>query len=132
MKEITGVLAMLGSGSTVQNGVGKSFVRYDTVEIGDRVVQKVRTARSLSDFISRGLGQVVTLYFVGNMIVGVKLPENKVYFWKRSWALVVYCLVLLPLWGMGLLVALLCKDDLEHIIMVQPKLARMGGVALRS
>jgi len=102
------------------------------VEIGDRVVQKVRTARSLGDFISRGLGQVVTLYFVGNMIVGVKLPENKVYFWKRSWALVVVCLVLLPVWGMGLLMALLCKDDLEHIIVVQPKLARTGGVALRS
>ena len=86
-------------------GVGKSFVRYDTVEIGDRVVQKVRTARSLGDFISRGLGPVVTLYFVGNMIVGVKLPEHKVYFWKRSWALVAVCLVLLPLWGMGLLMA---------------------------
>lgn len=40
MKEITGVLKTLGSGSTRHGNVGSSFVKYNTIEIGDTLLQK--------------------------------------------------------------------------------------------
>ncbi len=123
---------MLGSGSTTQTSVGKAFVHYDVIEIGDQIIQKVRTARSLGDFIARGLGQQTTLYLVGPMIVGVKLADGKVYYWKRSALVVVFCLVLVPVWGLGLLCALFLKSDLEHVLSVQPKLKALGGIPLTS
>lgn len=62
MKEVTGVLKMLGSGKAVNNQAGKSFVHYNSVEIGDVVLQKLRTAQALGDYMERGLGDAVTLY----------------------------------------------------------------------
>lgn len=132
MQEISGILTMLGSGMDSKNGAGKSFVHYGTVEIGDRILQKVRTARSLGDFISRGLGKEVTLYLNGPLIIGVKLPDGKVYYWERSKTVAVFCLLLLPVWGFGLLLAIFLWSDLKHILVDQPKLAAMGGIGLRS
>lgn len=132
MREVTGVLSMLGSGSVIENQIGKGFVRYDVIEIGDQIVQKLRTARSLGDFIARGLGKEVTLYLIGNMIIGVKLSDGKLYYWKRGKSVVIICLLALPFWGMGLIFALFLRNDLEHILMVQPKLASMGGIPLKS
>ncbi|MFZ6845536.1 hypothetical protein [Undibacterium sp. RuTC16W] len=132
MREVTGVLSMLGSGTSSVNQIGKSFTHYDTIEIGDQILQKLRTARSLNDFIERGLGREVTLYLIGNRIVGVKLPDSKLYYWRRSKTVVFICVVLIPLWGIGLIYAFLLRDDLRHILGAQPKLAAMGGIALRS
>lgn len=55
MKEVTGVLKMLGSGKAVNNQAGKSFVHYNSVEIGDVVPQKLPTAQALGDYMGRGL-----------------------------------------------------------------------------
>lgn len=131
MQEITGIMSSIGSGTIRQVG-SKAFVSYDYIEIGDRMLQKIRTARSLGDFIDRGVGQEVTLYLNGNMIVGVKLPGGKIYYWKRSNAVVVLCLVLLPIWGLGLLMALLLWSDMNHILVIQRKLAALGGIPLQS
>ena len=132
MREVTGVLTMLGSGSASVNQIGKSFTHYDTIEIGDQILQKLRTARSLNDFIERGLGREVTLYLIGNRIIGIKLPDGKLYYWRRSKAVVAICIVTIPLWGIGLIYALLLRDDLRHILKAQPKLAAMGGIPLKS
>ncbi|MFZ6864681.1 hypothetical protein ACO0K7_18820 [Undibacterium sp. Ji67W] len=132
MREVTGVLSMLGSGSASVNQIGKSFTHYDTIEIGDQILQKLRTARSLNDFIERGLGREVTLYLIGNRIIGVKLPDSKLYYWRRSKTVVFICVLLTPLWGIGLIYALLLRDDLRHILSAQPKLATMGGIPLKS
>ena len=56
MKEITGVLKTLGSGSTRHGNVGSSIVKYNTIEVGDNILQKIVTAQSLNDFVERGLG----------------------------------------------------------------------------
>jgi hypothetical protein len=148
MKEVTGVLRMLGSGSSVKNQVGKSFVYYSSVEIGDAVLQKLRTAQALGDYIGRGLGEEVTLFLNGKMIVAVRLANGKVYFWKRS--------VLGPLLGVlpclfvfiGLMsgvnnvfysglgaiavYAVIFGGDLKQLLSVQPKFVQMGGVPLKS
>ena len=62
MKEITGVLKTLGSGSTRHGSVGSSSVKYNTIEIGDTLLQKVVSSQSLNDFVERGLGKEVTLF----------------------------------------------------------------------
>ena len=154
MQEVTGVLQMLGSGVVSRNTVGKSFVQFDTLEIGGKVLQKLRTARSLEDFLSRGLGDQVTLYLVGNFIVGVTLADGKTYYWSRSKTtvvLVVLCgaiggtmlfggfasvgglkagmLGLIGYWG---LLYASFRNELNHIFSAQPKLAAMGGQPLRS
>ena len=72
MKEITGVLKTLGSGSTRHGNVGSSFVKYNTIEIGDTLLQKVVSSQSLNDFVERGLGKEVTLFLNKNMLIGVK------------------------------------------------------------
>ena len=68
MKEITGVLKTLGSGSTRHGNVGSSFVKYNTIEIGDTLLQKVVSSQSLNDFVERGLGKEVTLFLNKNML----------------------------------------------------------------
>ncbi|MCX7277420.1 MAG: hypothetical protein NTZ15_08845 [Burkholderiales bacterium] len=154
MQEISGTLAMLGSAAVTRNAAGKSFVRYDTIEIGDHILQKVTTAQSLEDFMSRGLGHPVTLYLAGKNIVGVKLPGGKIYYWSRSMATLVFVLLmglgfgaaiyggiasvtngmapliaLLVYWG---LLYLMFGSEIQHILKVQPVLKRLGGIPLKS
>lgn len=151
MQEVSGVLTMLGSGLVSRNALGKSFVTFDTLEIGGKVFQKLHTARSLEDFMQRGLGAEVTLYLAGNRIVGVKLADGKLYYWSRSKATVVVVglvglvmgtsifgglqggvaglLGLLVLWG---ILYASFKSDIQHILKVQPALAGRGGIPLKS
>ena len=148
MKEITGHLTMLGSGTTINNSLGKSFVKFNTIEIGGQVLQNIRTARALEDFVSRGLGSEVTLYLRGKFLIGVKLADGKVYYWKRGYTVVVFCVVgglllgamlgagaghpiagVLILW---VLYGLIFKSDLLRVLVDQPELAAMGGVPLKS
>lgn len=148
MREISGVLKMLGSGTAGRNQAGKSFVFYTSIEIGDTIVQKVRTAQSLGDYVERGLGQEVTLYFNGNVLIGVKLPNGKVYYWKRSLLVPILCALIcilvaggligathsvaLPVLGVAAVWALICRNELTQVLSAQPKLAHMGGVGLKS
>lgn len=125
---------MLGSGKTGHNQAGKSFVHYSSIEIGDQVLQKVRTAQALGDYVARGLQEPgeTTLYLNGKLIIAAKLSNGKVYYWKRSYALPIFCLLTLPVFGIGLVIALASIADLKQIFSYQPKFAAMGGVALSS
>ncbi|MGV7210333.1 hypothetical protein ACLB1G_21065 [Oxalobacteraceae bacterium A2-2] len=151
MQEITGILGMLGSGVVIRNAIGKSFVKFDTIEIGGRVLQKMTTARSLEDFMTRGLGSEVTLYLAGKSIVGVRLGDGKLYYWSRSKTTVIMVgLLALGVGAMlfgglqggvaGMLALLafwaylyaLFRNEFQHILQVQPKLAAQGGIPLKS
>jgi hypothetical protein len=134
VREVTGVLKMLGSGKVTGNQAGKSFVHYTSIEIGNEVLQKVRTAQALGDYIARGLNgaEPITLYLVGKLIIAVKLGDGKVYYWKRGYALPIICLLTLPIWGLGLIIALTSIGELKQIFSYQPKFAAMGGVPLKS
>lgn len=151
MREVTGVLKMLGSGKVTGNQAGKSFVHYSSVEIGDEVLIKVRTAQALGDYISRGLNSSgpVTLYLIGKLIIAVKLETGKVYYWKRG-ILSPILLTLLGLWIGGFVGFLLTKStflaivsgiavawfigrsEIKQVFISQPRLSAMGGVGLKS
>lgn len=148
MKEINGRLKMLGSGTTIKTQVGKSFVHYNSIEIGDTILQKVRTAESLSDYIGRGLGEEVTLFLNGKMLIGIRLADGKTYFWKRSLiGPVLGLLCMLPLVasllstsnslliGVGLpalFYFLVFRRDLKQVLSYQSRLSAMGGIPLKS
>lgn len=133
MKEITGTLKMLGSSLATSNQIGKSFIKYNSIEIGDQVLQKIRTARTLGDYIERGLNQQqVTLYLIGKLIIAIKFSDGKIYYWKRSYTLPILCLITLPLYGFGLILALISLGELKQIFSYQPQFAAQGGVALQS
>ena len=151
MREVTGQLKMLGSGKVTGNQAGKSFVHYSSVEIGDEVLIKFRTAQALGDYISRGLNDSgpVTLYLIGKLIIAVKLANGKVYYWKRG-MLSPILLTLLGLWiggfvGLlatkspflsivgGIAVAwIIARSEIDQVFVCQPKLSAMGGVPLKS
>jgi len=151
MREITGYLKMLGSGKVTGNQAGKSFVHYSSVEIGDEVLIKVRTAQALGDYISRGLNDSgpVTLYLIGKLIIAVKLANGKIYYWKRG-MLSPILLTLIGLWlggFVGFLVtkstflsiigaiavtALVARSEINQVFVYQPKFSAMGGVPLKS
>lgn len=148
MKEITGELKMLGSNPTTVNSIGKSFIKYNAIEIGDTILQNIRTAKSLDDFVSRGIGEQVTLYLNGRFLMGVKLANGKVYYWRRSIATLVLAVLMTLIFGamlgggighpvMGMLAVgtfyFLCfKNDILQILLYQPKMSGLGGIALKS
>jgi len=147
MREVSGQLTKLGSGTVSMNQVGKSFIKYDLIEIGDTILQNVRTARSLSNYLSDGLGSVVTLYVQGSVVIGVELSGGKIYYWKRSLVAPIFMLIPSAMGGaavagmtqsgfFGLLgfiavYAIAARTDILHI-MGQSKLAAKGGVGLKS
>ncbi len=148
MKEYSGRLERLGSSTITTNPIGKTFVTYDSIEIGNTILQKVRTARNLTDYVSDGVGSEVTLYMNGKFLIGVKLASGKVYYWKRS--IVAPLFQLIPCAVMGSLVAsvtnsgfygflgfavlyfLVAQKDLKQVFSYQPKLLALGGAGLKS
>lgn len=150
MKEITGVLKTLGSGSTRHGNVGSSIVKYNTIEIGDTLLQKVVSSQSLNDFVERGLGKEVTFFLNGNMLIGVKLSDGKIYYWKRSFALFLYSVILsifllgfatviggmagnfiIPIVVAVGLIFFTAKPFIMQTLVYQPKLSSLGGTALK-
>ena len=150
MREVKGVLKMLGSGSISHGTVGSSFVKYATIEIGNTILQKIVTSQSLHDFVERGMGKDVILFLNGKMLIGVKLPDGKVYYWKRSFLLFLYGVILslfllgfaIVIGGMSgsfaipLLVAMAIifftvKPFLMQTLVYQPRLSSLGGVSLK-
>lgn len=150
MREVTGVLKMLGSGRVTGNQAGKSFVHYSSVEIGNEVLQKMRTAQALGDYISRGLNNSgpITLYIAGKLIIAVKLSDGKIYYWKRGITTVVFAVIAGPvfgsmaaggssywmpaIFGVWLLFGLSLKSELTQIFVHQPRFAALGGIPLKS
>jgi len=150
MKEVTGQLKMLGSGSVTHGNVGSSFVRYNTIQIGTTILQKIVTSQSLDDFIQKGLGHEVTLFLNKNMLIGVKLQDGQVYFWKRSAGLfLMSILVSLFMLVMSVVIGGMVGNFIIPVVVVlavifftiapfilqtvsyQPKLAALGGIPLR-
>lgn len=150
MKEITGVLKTLGSGSTTLGNVGSSIVKFNTIEIGDTILQKIVTAQSLNDFLERGLGEEVTLFLNKDMLIGVKLSNGKVYYWKRSFFLFLFCVLysifligaaigiggmvgnfIIPLLISAGVIYFLNKPIIMQTLVYQPKLSSLGGTALK-
>lgn len=147
MKAVSGQLMKLGSGTVAVNQAGKSFIKFDTIEIGNTIFQNMRTARSLSDYLSDGLGTVVTLYVQGKLLIGVKLANGKTYYWKRSLAAPI--LMIIPavmgglvvagitqngffgLLGFAAVYAIAARGEILHIT-AQSKLAADGGIGLKS
>lgn len=150
MKEVTGQLKMLGSGSVTHGNVGSSMVKYNTIQIGNTILQKIVTAQSLDDFIQKGLGHEVTLFLNKNLLVAVKLQDGQVYYWKRSAAMFVMS-VLVSLFVLGfaiviggvsgnfiipILIALAVifftmAPFILQTVSYQPKLAALGGIPLK-
>lgn len=141
---------MLGSGSTTHGNVGSSFVKYNTIEIGDTILQKIVTAQSLNDFVERGLGQEVTLFLNGKMLIAVKLSDGKIYYWKRSFLLFVFALLLslfligcaisiggttghftIPMLVAAALIFFITKPFIKQTLIYQPKLSSLGGISLK-
>lgn len=150
MQEVKGVLKMLGSGSTSHGNIGSSFVKYNTIEIGDTILQKIVTAQSLNDFAERGLGQEVTLFLNGKMLIAVQLADGKLYYWKRSFLLFVFAVVLslflvgaaiaiggatgsfaIPMLIAAALIFFTTKPFIMQAVSYQPKLSALGGISLR-
>jgi hypothetical protein len=150
MKEITGALKTLGSGSTRHGNVGSSFVKYNTIEIGDTLLQKIVTSQSLNHFVERGLGKEVTLFLNKNMLIGVKLPDEKIYYWKRSFLLFLYSVILsifllgfatviggasgnfiIPILVATIVIYFSAKPFIMQTLVYQPKLLSLGGRALK-
>lgn len=150
MKEVTGQLKMLGSGSVTRGNVGSSFVKYNTIQIGNTILQKIVTAQSLDDFIQKGLGHEVTLFLNKNMLVAVKLQDGQVYYWKRSVGLfLMSVLVSLLILGFAIVVGGAAGNFIIPVVVAlavifftmapfilqtvsyQPKLAALGGIPLR-
>ncbi|MCC2962164.1 hypothetical protein LK540_17190 [Massilia sp. IC2-278] len=150
MKEVTGQLKMLGSGSVTRGNVGSSFVKYNTIQIGNTILQKIVTAQSLDDFIQKGLGHEVTLFLNKNMLVAVKLQDGQVYYWKRSVGLfLMSVLVSLLILGFAIVVGGAAGNFIIPVVIAlavifftmapfilqtvsyQPKLAALGGIPLR-
>lgn len=150
MKEVTGQLKMLGSGSVTRGNVGSSFVKYNTIQIGNTILQKIVTAQSLDDFIQKGLGHEVTLFLNKNMLVAVKLQGGQVYYWKRSVGLfLMSVLVSLLILGFAIVVGGAAGNFIIPVVVAlavifftmapfilqtvsyQPKLAALGGIPLR-
>lgn len=148
MKEYSGRLQRLGSSTISTNALGKSFIVYDSIEIGNTILQKVRTARNLSDYVADGLGSEVTLYMNGKLLVGVKLSSGKVYYWKRSIASPLLMVIPAIMLGLvagaitnnGLFVVLAFalayflfgRSDFAHVFLYQSRLSALGGAGLKS
>lgn len=150
MKEVTGHLKMLGSGSVMHGNVGSSMVRYNTIQIGNTILQKIVTAQSLDDFIQKGLGHEVTLFLNKNMLVAVKLQDGQVYYWKRSVGLFLMS-VLVSLFMLAFAIAaggamgnfiipvvialavifFTIAPFILQTVSYQPKLAALGGIPLK-
>lgn len=150
MKEVTGQLKMLGSGSVTHGNVGSSFVKYNTIQIGNTILQKIVTSQSLDDFIRKGLGHEVTLFLNKNMLVAVKLQDGQVYYWKRSVGLfLMSALVSLLMLGFAIAVGGALGNFVIPVVVAlavifftmapfilqtvsyQPKLAALGGIPLK-
>lgn len=148
MKEVSGPLASIGSATVISTGIGKTFIKFDTIEIGDHILQNVRTARTLGDFLERGLGSNVTVYLSGKLLIAVKLPNGKLYFWKRNaFALAIFVLfyagIAVNLFFMAghsfvllgvsiLFFYLMLGKEFKHAFLYQPRFSGHGGVPLKS
>jgi hypothetical protein len=148
MREISGIISKIGSGTVTMTNVGKSFTKYDSIEIGDEVLQNVRTARSLGSYLEDGVGHHTTIYMSGKFIVGVRLPSGKLYYWKRSFiAPILGALAFVPVTiGLGaaanslfipILISafiyfLIFRTELSHIFLCQSQLSSLKGIPLKS
>lgn len=97
MKEIIGSLNSLGNSQIILSNINSGVAIYSTIEIGDKVLEKIAVQRSLDNFLQRGLSLSgnVKLYIVGSQLLGIELPDGKSYYQKAR-NLRFFCALLLP------------------------------------
>ncbi|WP_150127802.1 hypothetical protein [Janthinobacterium psychrotolerans] len=150
MKQVSGVLKKLGSANLTHGNVGSSTIKYNTIQIGNNVLQKIVTAQSLDDFLTQGLGQEVTLFLNKNMLIGIKLQDGQIYYWKRSFSLFLFAIILsiaqlgfayaigglannfvIPMIVMFAVIFFTSGSIFMQRLIYEPKLSSAGGVPLR-
>jgi len=130
MQVVEGNLILLGN-ATIQGKI----TNYSVIEIGDRILQKVRVPRSLDNFLSRALQQngSTTLYLNGKILCGVRTPEGKIYCYKASpiagFFLCVCGVPLTLVFGLGLLFIWQGVAELRNAS-VTGKLQAMGATPI--
>lgn len=150
MKQVTGVLKRLGSANSTRGNIGSSMIKYNTIQIGNEVLQKVVTSQSLDDFLTQGLGQEVTLFLNKKMLIGIRLQDGQIYYWKRSIGLFLFAILLtifmfgfaysiggatnnfaIPMLIAFLIIFFVCGPFFLQTLIYEPKLAADGGVSLK-
>lgn len=76
IQKYSGPLTMIGNGQRS----GK-LTMYTLVEIGDSVVKELLVDTALDNFLSRAIKQDgdTILYLQGNVLIGLELPDGKIY-----------------------------------------------------
>ncbi|MFT7724003.1 MAG: hypothetical protein QM788_14440 [Roseateles sp.] len=94
MKEVVGSLNLLGN-ATINSKNGRHT--YTTIEIGENLLQNIIVERSLDNFLERALnlGGKVKLYLLDKYLVGVELPDGKLYY-QQSRNLKMFFILLFP------------------------------------
>ena len=95
MSEYQGELTVLGD--AVSNG---AMTTYSIIEIGGAVLQKIKVPSGLNNFLPRALNQngKTTLYVNGKVLIGVKLPDGKLYCYDaKVFKILWYILILVGL-----------------------------------
>jgi hypothetical protein len=79
MERIEGTLKTLGPSTTTLSAV--AMTTYSYIEIGDRVLKKIRAFQGMTGPLQEGLStpDPVTLYIEDNLLCGVQLPSGKIY-----------------------------------------------------
>ena len=111
MDMITGTLKTLGPSTTALQAI--SVTTYTYIEIGNRVVKKIRVFEGLNGPLQEGLQRPdpVTLYIKNGILCGVRLPDGRtfasemvstIYLYAAIASAAILGLITLPLLGMGL------------------------------
>jgi hypothetical protein len=136
MKEVKGSLKMLGSAdiqTTIEPGV--SVYTYSVIEIGDAILGGIQVRGGLNNFLRRGLQQdgTVTLYLIRARLVGVQLPDGKLYYQKANRVLVsfflIFSIALIPFLGLGLLMLPSSVSEFRSYRLGR-RLGKQGGIGV--
>ena len=81
MKEYTGVLGTIGAGTYANSlNVGSNTIStISYIEIGDKIIKKVKAYSGICGELSHALGTEVTLYFKGRHLVGIKTQGGRTF-----------------------------------------------------
>lgn len=109
MRVVEGSLTMLGESVS-----SRAITKYSLIEIGGHVLQKIKVPDGINNFLPRALNQTgnTTLYLSGSMLLGIKLPDGKIYCYdSKIWKIAYHVAILggLPIaeiFGLGVGAAL--------------------------
>lgn len=140
MKEVKGTLKMLGNAQIHMESPahfsglrsGETVYIYSVIELGDTILHGVQVPGGLDNFLERGAKQdgTVILYLCGKRLVGVQLPDGKLYYYKRNLVsallLLFFSVLMIPVLGIGLLLLPMVVSELR----LGRRLRRQGGIVV--